>query len=1009
PQYRLPEAVLNQEIAGVTKLGVDIRLNQALGRDFSLDDLFDRNYKAVFLGLGAQAGSSMRCENEDAEGVLSGIDFLEDVKLKKIKSINGKVAVIGGGNTAMDAARSALRLGAEEVTIVYRRTRKEMPANEMEIDEAEEEGIRFEFLTAPVKVVPDENGRATGIECIKMELGPPDDSGRRRPVPVEGSNFFMPMDWIIAAIGQKADLEFAAKDSKLVNVKKSRWGTLQIKPEIMETNIPGVFSGGDVVLGPATAIEAIADGRKAAQAIHKYITGEKLEIPKKPFISRRDNFKKLSAQDFQDQPKTVRAKMPVRDPKERSKDWEEIELGFSREQVYQEAIRCLECGCQAFYDCDLQRHSTEYEAIQDKYHGNFHDVEPDRSHPFIQIELNKCILCGRCVRICDEVMGLGVYGFVQRGYDAKVKPLLEMPLAETHCISCGQCVETCPTGAIIDKPDTLKPGPWTLEQYKTICQYCSVGCSLQADVLEDRVIKISADPEAAVNEYGNLCIKGRYGFRFINDENRLTQPLIRRNGELEPVGWEEALNYAATRITELQQKEEEWMVLGSPHASNEENYLLQKFARTVLGTQNVGSLSNLSEMPEPLLRASMSNTTFKGIDDSDFVMVCNFDPIETHPVLYIQLQKAARSGKTVFMGCCPDSRLAKKSNSLAVPDNAKVPFLQYVIDMIHSSGIYDRMVQGNGHPKFNQVFSQVSGMSGKMKPADFGFSEKEFRSFFKKLTSAKKPLFICNRENASPELIHWLNSLGFVLGQSEAFLSLPAAANYQGMLDMGMLPDYYPGYQRVDNEQVAGRFSRNWDKEMPRESGIAAEQALSRFRSGEIKGAILWGQDPAGAAELDFQKKDEQFLMVADMFMTETARLADVVFPLIPFFEMSGTVTNAEARVQAFSAVTRPLTGRPNWQLLVELSTRLNYRMKYHSVEEITAEILDTVPEYKKGVAVFRNGYVPQPGVLKEAVKTHVRHNGSSLEKWWADYLKKAKMPVPPDLPESALTLQTDK
>ncbi|MEJ2635966.1 MAG: FAD-dependent oxidoreductase [Calditrichia bacterium] len=242
PQYRLPEEVLDKEIEGVTGLGVEIHCNQAMGRDFTLDSLFDRGYKSVFLGLGAQASTSMRVENENAEGVLSGIDFLADIKLKKITALNGKVAVIGGGNTAMDAARSALRLGADEVSIVYRRTINEMPANKMEIDEAMEEGINFIFLTAPVKVMLDANGKATGIECLKMELGQPDASGRRRPEPVEGSNFVMDMDWIIAAIGQKPDLEFAGRDDKLVDIKMSRWGTLEVKPHLMQTNIPGVDS-----------------------------------------------------------------------------------------------------------------------------------------------------------------------------------------------------------------------------------------------------------------------------------------------------------------------------------------------------------------------------------------------------------------------------------------------------------------------------------------------------------------------------------------------------------------------------------------------------------------------------------------------------------------------------------------------------------------------------------------------------------------------------------------------
>ncbi len=986
PQYRLPEDIIDKEVEGVTKLGVDIHLNKALGRDFSLDGLLETGYKAVFLGLGAQASTSMRVENENAEGVLSGIDFLQEVKLKKVTSLSGKIAVIGGGNTAMDAARSALRLGADEVNIVYRRTVKEMPANKMEIDEAEEEGINFIFLTAPVKVVLDENGRAKGIECVKMELGAPDASGRRRPEPVEGSNFIMETDWVIAAIGQKPDLEFAGKDEKLVNIKTTRWGTLEVRQHIMDTNIPGVFAGGDVVLGAATAIEAIADGRKAAMAIHKYLTGDKLELPQKPFISRKDNFKQLSVQDFEDVPKTVRQKMAVRDAKKRAKDWNEIELGFTREQVYQEAIRCLECGCQAFYECDLQKHSTEYEAIQDNYLGEYHDIKPDKSHPFIQIELNKCILCGRCVRICDEVMGLGVFGFINRGYDAKVKPILEMPLAETNCISCGQCVETCPTGAISDKVDATKPGPWVLDKYPTVCQYCSVGCDMQADVLEDHVLKISAFKESDVNEFGNLCVKGRYGFRYVNDKNRLKQPHIRVNGELQPVSWQEAYDFTARKIAELQKKDANWAVFGSPHATNEENFLLQKFARAVLHTNNVGSLSNLNEYPEALLRASLSNTTFKRIDESDFIMVCNFDPMESHPVLYIDLQKAARRGQTVYMGCCPDSRLAKKSNALGIPDDKKVLFLQYLVDKINRSGWYEKVVARTRQAKAEELFISVEGVSRHTPLSEFGLTKSQFDKFFNQLVRAEKPVFLCNRENANPEIVHWLNSLGFVLGQTESFLSLPAASNFQGMLDMGMLPEYLPGYQRVDNPQVIQRFAKKWDREMPVETGLSAWDAYEELNAGKIQGAIFWGQDPVGTAELPLQRKEGGFVVVADMFMTETAKLADVIFPLVPFTETTGSITNAEARVRNFSAAVRPATGHSNWQIIAELSGKMGFAMKYQSTEDVTGEILSLVPEYKKGIAVFRNGYHPQPGILKDVVSRRVPYGANYLEKWFREF-----------------------
>ncbi len=991
PQYRLPENILDKEIEGVTRLGVDIHLNKALGRDFTIDSLFDNGYEAVFLGLGAQASTNMRVENENSPGVLSGIDLLEDVKLGKVSSLSGRVAVIGGGNTAMDAARSALRLGADEVTVIYRRTRTEMPANAMEIEEAEEEGVKFTFLTAPTKVVLNEQGKLRGLECVKMELGEPDASGRRRPVPIDNSAHIIELDLVIAAIGQKPDFEFAGKDDRLVEIRKTRWGTLEIHPEEMKTNIPGVYAGGDVVLGPATAVEAVADGHKAALAIHEYLTSEKLRPVKKPFLSRRDNFKQLSSDDFQHVPKTVRQKMPVRHPDDRKKNWEEIELGFSGEQVYQEAIRCLECGCQAFYDCDLQKHSTEYEAVQTSYKGEFQDSKPDKSHPYFQVDLNKCILCGRCVRICDEVMGLGVFGFVQRGFEAHIKPTLEMPLAETLCISCGQCVESCPTGAITDKVDAEKPGPWILEQQKTLCQFCSVGCTMQADILENRVLKISADKGADVNEFGNLCVKGRYGFSYLNDSGRLKAPMIRRDGELVTVSWEEAFDFAAGRIGALNNRKLQWAVYGSPHVTNEENYLLQKFSRTVLQSNNVGSFANLTELPEAVLRAAMSNTTFQRISESDFIMVFDFDPMDTHPVVYIKLQKAARKGSTVVVVKEEETRLGRKGKMLPVPSEQKVSFLKYLIDSIYQSRYSKKLNPGLPASELKDIISEVAGYSQKMRPEDLNLTKSEFNTFLKNLVTSKTPLLVINRSKEDLQSIHWLNTLMTVLGQAEAFISLPSGANFQGMLDMGLLPGFLPGYQSVAEEKIRVRFSKSWGQNLPDRKGLTAMESLRRINQGDIQGMIFWGQDPVGTSGLKLRRSGDSFMMVADMFLTGTAREADVVFPLLPFAESHGTVTNAEMRIRQFEPAIGPASEYENWAILRELFIRLGTPAGYKTASDVSREIIENVPEYCDGRAIFRNGYTPQPLPAKEDEPTAAPYGASYLDRWFDEFAKKSE------------------
>lgn len=267
PQYRLPRNVLYKEIDNIHNLGVEIKTNTTIGKDLTIDALFDQGFQAVFMAIGAHQAQKLRVTGEEAEGVIHGVDFLRDLNLGRQVRVGEKVAVIGGGNVAIDAARSALRLGANKVFIVYRRTRQEMLATEEEIEAAEAEGIEIQYLVAPAEIL-NSNGRVTGIKCIRMKLGEPDTSGRRRPMPIKGSEFSVEVDMVIPAIGQTPDLSLLGENS---GIEISKQGTLLVNPDTLATSRVSVFAGGDAVIGPATAIEAIAAGQRAAVAIDKYL------------------------------------------------------------------------------------------------------------------------------------------------------------------------------------------------------------------------------------------------------------------------------------------------------------------------------------------------------------------------------------------------------------------------------------------------------------------------------------------------------------------------------------------------------------------------------------------------------------------------------------------------------------------------------------------------------------------------------------------------------------------
>jgi heterodisulfide reductase subunit A len=372
PEYRLPQKILDMEIDYIKNMGVTLETNMALGRDFNLNDLKKQGFKAIYIATGAHASMKMKIPGEDDfAGVYHGVDYLRNLRLGIAQPIGDNVAVVGGGNTAIDAARTALRSGAKEVTILYRRTRKEMPADEAEIEAAEEEGIKIEYLTAPTQVLGDD-GKLKAITCIRMELGEPDSSGRRRPIPIENSDYDLAINTIIIAVSQSPEIDFVDEDTEF---KLSKWNTLVVNEETLETSIPGVFAGGDVVQGPDAVITAMGDGKRVAESIHKFLNEEPLEnfqTRLQPRLTERDENSRPHryAPKFKDTPQVPRTHMQELDPQTRIHGFEEVELGYSEEQAIQEAARCLHCGL--CIDCRACESVCEAKAIN---HGMSDQIE----------------------------------------------------------------------------------------------------------------------------------------------------------------------------------------------------------------------------------------------------------------------------------------------------------------------------------------------------------------------------------------------------------------------------------------------------------------------------------------------------------------------------------------------------------------------------------------------------------------------------------------------------------
>ncbi|HPA13972.1 MAG TPA: FAD-dependent oxidoreductase [Desulfobacterales bacterium] len=359
PEYRLPKEVLQWEIDGILKMGIDAHTNVRLGRDFELGSLVAAGFDAIFLGIGAWRDYDLGVEGENLKGVYTGISFLTqfakkqqgDAPTEEPIPIGKHCVVVGGGNTAIDCVRTLRRLGVNDVSILYRRTRKEMPANMVEIEAAEHEGVNFHFLAAPTRCIGDENGRVKQIEFLKMELGEPDASGRRRPVPVEGSETIMEADMVISAIGQGPDVSFVKDGKRLSDLKITRWSTIDaLDPETLQTNIPYVFAAGDAYTGASLVVEAIGGGRRAARSIHLYLSGKEVTAPEKSLY--KEHIPESIFESVEGVTKKARTPMPELPVEERIKSFIESDLVISEKDALYEAGRCLNC-CRTCYDRDL--------------------------------------------------------------------------------------------------------------------------------------------------------------------------------------------------------------------------------------------------------------------------------------------------------------------------------------------------------------------------------------------------------------------------------------------------------------------------------------------------------------------------------------------------------------------------------------------------------------------------------------------------------------------------------
>ncbi|MEA2070761.1 MAG: FAD-dependent oxidoreductase, partial [Asgard group archaeon] len=633
PKYRLPKDVLDKDIATIIDTGIKVHTNTRVGNDISFNKL-QKKFDAVFLAIGSWEPVRIRYEGCELPGVLDAIEFLREINMGKEVDIGENILVVGGGNSAMDVARTANRLGAN-VTVAYRRSRKEMPADEREIIEAEEEGVEFMLLSNPVKILGTDC--CEKVELIKMKLGEPDESGRCRPIACEGTNYSIKSDNVILAIGQKNDVEFMDK----IGLKHDR-GWLNYNKTTYQTNIDGLFVGGDVATGPSTVIESIDQGRKAAFMIDLYVHDKlehSVEVFERPWeyldelntneelfdllmtLKPYKHWIKPTEEYYKDEERIPRVESHILPAYERKDNFKEVEKTLTREEAEKEVRRCMSCGCMDQFECKLREYATLYGAKQDTFIGEKNDNPIDESHPHIRLDTNKCILCGQCINLTHEITGEGIIDNLNRGFITKNGPPVGMKLEDTEGQFYGNFVDDCPTGAFSFKYPFVKDGPWDAEQYKTICNGCGMGCEMIVEIYRGLPVTVRAFDDSW--NHGLVCDIPRFTRLW---ENKILKPLKKENGKFTEISFKDAEKIVKKHTKNL-------AIILSGDITDDEIKEIEKFAKK----KNFSLYTTAQE--------GISTTKFASIFRSKRIKVDV--PLDKYPVLKPFINIAKKQGAII--------------------------------------------------------------------------------------------------------------------------------------------------------------------------------------------------------------------------------------------------------------------------------------------------------------------------------------------------------------------------
>lgn len=627
--------------------------------------------------------------------------------------------------------------------------------------------------------------------------------------------------------------------------------------------------------------------------------------------------------------------------------------------------------CDENGQCKLQQYGYAYQlgdgVFQPPHQGPVED-NYSTGNEAIEYRVDKCIRCGRCVRICDEVQMDSALTFKQRAAEAEVSTAFDMPLNESTCELCGQCISTCPTGALYERAAKAKGQCVNLKRTRSTCVYCGVGCQIDLNVNERNHIVRVTSPVGVIPNDGNLCVKGRFAMDFVGSDKRLTTPLIKRSGKFEQASWEEAIGLVATKLSDIKGAHGPDSIggLSSAKCTNEENYVFQKFIRAGIGTNNVDHCARLchASTVAGLARAFGSGAMTNSIDEirrAGCIFIIGSNTTEAHPVIGLAVKDAVVNHGAKLIVADPRAidvtRFARLH--LAQKPGSDVALINAMMNVIISEGLAQDDFIKDRCENF-EALRQIVAHCTPEKAEKISSVPAELIKEAARLYATERPSSIIysmgiTQHTTGTDNVLSLANLAMLTGnvgiESAGVNPLRGQNNVQGACDLGALPNVYPGYQPVDNDKINRKFEDAWGVELSDEKGLTVVEMMHAVEQDQLKALYIMGENPAlSDPNLNRTRKaldDIEFLVVQDIFLSETAEYADVVLPSVCFAEKDGTFTNTERRVQRVrKAVKQPGDARDDWQIVSQVATKMGLDMSYKDPSQIMDEIASVSPIY---------------------------------------------------------------